>query len=84
MKFLNNDKLINEARDLYAKLSNERYLKSIYDKHRSNQLEHLIINAYQRYQRRLNRCAICIDENCARDPKQIRKRICAGFLNHLR
>lgn len=80
MKFLNNDKLINEARQLCAKLSTELYLKSIYDIHRSNKLEHLLINAYCRYQRRLNRCVLCTDENCSRDPTHIRKKICTGLL----
>ena len=82
MKLLNNDKLINEARKLYANLSVERHVKSINSKRRSNKLERLIINAYCRYQRRLNRCVLCYRynlEGCSRDPEQIPNRKCPGL-----
>ncbi len=50
---MDNDILINQARQLYATL----YVKEITAT--EERLEHLIMCAYCRYQRRLNRCVLC-------------------------
>ena len=47
---MDNDILINQARRLYVALQVEQ---------QSDRLDHLINRAYCRYQRRLNRCALC-------------------------
>ncbi len=82
-KFLNNDKLINEARKLYADLSVERYVGSLENQRRCIKLDRLISSAYCRYLRRLNRCVLCYHkslEDCSRDPDEIPKKICTGLL----
>ncbi|MFZ2169509.1 MAG: hypothetical protein WAW61_07720 [Methylococcaceae bacterium] len=56
---MNNDILIDQARDLYAVLHVEQYALSIENKTRFSRLDHIVIHAYCRYQRRLNRCAVC-------------------------
>lgn len=60
---MDNDILINQARQLYADLQT-RQLSSL-------RLDRLSMAAYQRYQRRLNRCAICYQTrnyDCIREP----------------
>ena len=51
---MDNDILIDQARQLYANLESRQISSS-----RLDRLERLSANAYRRYQRRLNRCAIC-------------------------
>jgi len=51
---MDNDTLINQARHLYAVLVVEQYTRSIENKTRFNVLEHAVMCAYCRYQRRLN------------------------------
>lgn len=65
---LDNDILINQARQLYAALQ-PRYLMAVDPE--ASRLEHLIGRAYARYLRRLNYCSICYayrDHDCIRDP----------------
>lgn len=50
---MDNDILINQARRLYAALEVEQGTRQ------SDRLDHLVMRAYCRYQRRLNRCVLC-------------------------
>lgn len=52
---MDNDTLIDQARRLYAGLLIKRHTET----QQNRRLERLLILAYARYQRRLNRCAIC-------------------------
>ena len=56
---MDNDTLINQARDLYAQLNVEQYVRAIENKTRFNRLDHAAMCAYCRYQRRLNSCVLC-------------------------
>ncbi len=76
---MDNDTLINQARRLYAALSVEQYVRSLDNKAKFNRLEHLVMWAYCRYQRRLNRCILCYQfrsEECSRDPAENKRRHC--------
>lgn len=67
---MNNDTLINQARRLYANLYIEQYASKFANKIKSDRLEHLVISAYCRYQRRLNRCVLCYQhrtDDCFRE-----------------
>ncbi len=67
---MNNNTLINEARQLYAALEVEQHTRSIDNKVRFNRLERVVNCAYCRYQRRLNRCVLCYQHRlteCFRD-----------------
>lgn len=80
---MDNDTLINQARRLYASLSIEQYIKAVNNKSRFNRLERLVIGAYCRYQRRLNRCVLCHqhrDDECSRNPEQNKKRQCPALV----
>jgi len=50
---MDNDILINQARHLYAALQVEQQMRQI------DRLDRLVMTAYCRYQRRLNRCVLC-------------------------
>ena len=50
---MDNDILINQARQLYVALQIEQQTR------KSDRLDHLITSAYCRYQRRLNCCVLC-------------------------
>lgn len=50
---MDNDILINQARQLYVALQVEQQTRQ------SDRLDHLVISAYCRYQRRLNCCVLC-------------------------
>lgn len=69
---MDNDLLINEARQLYAQLqARQAKLRLADPKNRQARLEPLIIGAYCRYQRRLNRCVLCYRQrnyDCIRIP----------------
>ena len=52
-KLMDNDILINQARQLYVALQVEQLTRQ------SDRLDHLVISAYGRYQRRLNCCVLC-------------------------
>jgi hypothetical protein len=65
---MDNDILINQARQLYVFLHTKQITSSATILAR---LERLISYAYLRYQRRLNRCALCYQHrayNCIRAP----------------
>ena len=65
---MDNDILINQARQLYAALCSK--LITTADSN-ANRLEGLLITAQCRYQRRLNRCVLCYryrTHDCIRDP----------------
>ncbi len=55
---MNNDTLIDQARHLYAVLKIEHTL-SIENKVKFDRLDHMVLHAYCRYLRRLNRCVLC-------------------------
>ena len=69
---MDNDILINEARHLYAILQvRQASLQKVDNKNWSARLERLVIGAYCRYQRRLNRCVLCYQQrnyDCIREP----------------
>lgn len=56
---MDNDILINQARRLYSDLQIKQYAKYFENKSQFNRLDHLVMCAYCRYQRRLNRCVLC-------------------------
>lgn len=56
---MDNDLLIDQARQLYATLHGMQATLSSENTSGFERLERLISYAYCRYQRRLNRCALC-------------------------
>ena len=56
---MDNDILIDQARHLYAVLQVEQHTKSLKNKTQFDRLDRLVMCAYCRYQRRLNRCVLC-------------------------
>ncbi len=56
---MDNDLLINQARQLYVMLLIKQFGLSVESKTRLTRLENLIIMARCRYQRRLNHCVLC-------------------------
>ncbi|WP_347986119.1 hypothetical protein [Methylomonas sp. AM2-LC] len=56
---MDNDILINQARQLYVVLHTLQLIPSMENTGKLERLEHLIRCAYWRYVRRLNRCALC-------------------------
>lgn len=56
---MDNDTLINQARNLYAALQVKKFRLSMLNKTRFDRLDRVIMCAYCRYQRRLNRCVLC-------------------------
>lgn len=56
---MDNVTLINQARQLYALLDVAQHTMCGSDNAKFNRLESLVKRAYLRYQRRLNRCVIC-------------------------
>lgn len=65
---MDNDILINQARQLYVRLC-VKQANSF--SHNKRKLERLLINAYCRYLRRLNRCVLCYQHrtyDCVREP----------------
>ena len=76
---MDNDTLIDQARNLYAALHVEQHVLSIQDKRRYDRLDDLVTHAYCRYQRRLNRCVLCYQfrlTDCFRDFCEKRQRFC--------
>ncbi len=69
---MDNDILINEARQLYAVLQVKQAKPPLTDnKSWLERLERLVVIAYCRYQRRLNRCVLCYQQrnyDCIREP----------------
>ncbi len=67
---MDNDTLINQARHLYAALQVEQYTCSLKNKAKFDRLDRLVMCAYCRYQRRLNRCVLCYQhrpDDCKRE-----------------
>lgn len=68
---MDNDILIDQARQLYVALFILQALPPTENKIELGRLEHLIMSAYCRYQRRLNRCVLCYQHRtyeCIREP----------------
>lgn len=76
---MDNDILINQARHLYSVLYVEQYTLAINNKTRFKRLDHAVIWAYCRYQRRLNRCVVCYQHrlnDCIRDLMENEHKFC--------
>jgi hypothetical protein len=83
---MDNDKLINEARHLYAVLFVEQYTRSLGNEARFYRLDRLVIGAYCRYQRRLNHCVLCYQyrlSECVREFLKKECRFCPKDFNRL-
>ena len=83
---MDNDTLINQARHLYAALVVEQYARSIENKTRFKRLDHAVMCAYCRYQRRLNRCVLCYQHrsfDCYRDFLEKKQRRCPAANIHI-
>ncbi|OAI05431.1 hypothetical protein A1353_11465 [Methylomonas methanica] len=68
---MDNDILIDQARQLYAALHARQTRLFALSNSKLDRLEHLVSCAYGRYQRRLNRCALCYQtrkHDCVREP----------------
>lgn len=68
---IDNDTLINQARQLYALLLVKRYSLPLDNLQKLDQMSRLVKAAYGRYLRRLNRCVICYQDRlneCNRQP----------------
>ena len=68
---MNNDTLIDQARQLYASLHIEQYALSIGNKTRLERLDHLVIQAFCRYQGRLSRCVLCYQHRLQDCPREM-------------
>ena len=76
---MDNDTLINQARTLYALLHVQQYGQSIKNKTQFERLDYLVMCAYCRYQRRLNRCVLCYQDrpnDCVRENSENKRRVC--------
>ena len=83
---MDNDTLIDQARQLYAVLHVEQYMRSIENKTRFNRLDHAVMCAYCRYQRRLNRCVLCYQHRLYayyRDFLENKQRRCPAAMIHI-
>jgi len=83
---MDNDTLINQARHLYAVLHVEQYVRSMENKTRFNRLDHAVMCAYCRYQRRLNRCVLCYQyrlNDCIREFCGERRQFCPAAILHI-
>lgn len=83
---MDNDTLINQARNLYAALHVEQNLLSIQNKRRFDRLDDLVTHAYCRYQRRLNRCVCCYQHrsgDCNRESWNNGRRFCPPPISHV-
>lgn len=68
---VDNDTLINQARQLYAQLLVKRYSQPLDNLQKLDRMSRLVKAAYGRYLRRLNRCVICYQDrlnDCNRQP----------------
>ena len=81
---MDNDILINEARQLYVVLLVKRLVQSI-KRSRLECLDRAVITAYCRYQRRLNRCVLCYRSrlnDCSREFDEKEVKFCSGHIKH--
>ncbi len=67
---MDNDILINQARRLYAALEVEQ------GKRQLDRLDHLVIRAYCRYQRRLNQCVLCYQTRLVDCDREVLGKFC--------
>jgi hypothetical protein len=77
---MDNDILINQARRLYSVLYVEQYTQDMKNKARFKRLDHAVMWAYCRYQRRLNRCVVCYQhrlKDCLRDLMENEHKFCS-------
>jgi hypothetical protein len=75
---MDNDTLINQARHLYVVL-HQQYALSIDNQTKFKRLDHLVMCAHCRYQRRLNRCVCCYQyrlNDCNRQPSKNEHQFC--------
>lgn len=82
---MNNDALIDEARQLYAILHVEQYTHSLENKIKFDRLDRLVKCAYCRYQRRLNRCVCCYQQrsnDCNRESWKKERQVCSARINY--
>jgi hypothetical protein len=82
---MDNDTLINQARQLYAVLHVKKYTRYIANKTQFDRLDYLVMCAYCRYQRRLNRCVLCYQyrlDDCIRENKRRFCPLCGKHLLH--
>ena len=82
---MDNDTLINQARDLYAVLHIKQNLLFLENKTRFERFDHAVTNAYCRYQRRLNRCVSSYQyrlKDCSRELLEKERRFCPEDINH--
>jgi hypothetical protein len=82
---MDNDILINQARRLYTALQVEQYTRGIANKARLKRLDHAVIGAYCRYQRRLNRCVLCYQfrtTDCVREFLKNKPKFCPKRSQH--
>jgi hypothetical protein len=76
---MDNDTLINQARTLYSLLQVQQYAQTIKNKTQFDKLDYLVMCAYCRYQRRLNRCVLCYQDrsnDCVRETSENKRRFC--------
>ncbi|MCX7099122.1 MAG: hypothetical protein NTV43_14575 [Methylococcales bacterium] len=76
---MDNDTLINQARNLYAALYVEQQVLMGANKPRFERLGRAVVCAYCRYQRRLNRCVVCYQtrkNDCTREFLETGPRFC--------
>ncbi len=81
---MDNDTLINQAQHLYAVLEVEQYTRSLKNKTKFDRLDRLVMCAYCRYQRRLNRCVLCYQHrlnDCNREFLGNKRQFCPR-INH--
>jgi hypothetical protein len=81
---MDNDTLINQAQHLYAVLEVEQHTRSLQNKTKFDRLDRLVMCAYCRYQRRLNRCILCYQHrliDCNREFWGNKRQFCP-HLNH--
>lgn len=72
---MDNDILIDQARQLYAALHARQTRLLLLNNSAWQRLERMVFSAYGRYQRRLNRCVLCYQirkHDCIREPGQKR------------
>lgn len=82
---MNNDTLIDQARLLYASLHIEQYTFSLENKTRFDRLDYLVVQAYCRYLRRLNRCVLCYQNqlrDCSREICSKTRKSCPRCLHN--
>ena len=82
---MDNDTLINQARRLYAALHVKQYLRSIENKAEFDRIDRLVMWAYCRYQRRLNRCILCYQHrlsDCNREFWGNKRQFCPAKPHH--